>query len=253
MRKLRRDCGSDLISIDELRSVKPPAGTRTHVPLAHHRLRDAVVENLRASRIKVVNEESALSKDKLSYFGLLHLRHPKESKKDYGFTIGMRNNNNKRFPAELCGGTNTFICDNGIFFGETKISRRHTVNAWKDLPGLVDQAISNLNAKKIGFAKRLEAYKEKEMSQELVHDFVIRAYNSNIIGATRIPKVLQEYNEPRHKEFREAGKTLYTLMQAFTEIAKSVNIHKRSKQTLRLTGMLDKEVGILPMNPVETN
>ena len=253
--RLRRDNGSRLVTRDEIMGITPPVGTRTHVPLAHGRLLDGVTGNLERSGIEITREEHSITKDEMSYFGLLHLRYPgdRESAKEYGMTVGIRNNNSRLFPAQLVAGSNTFVCDNGCFWGETKISRRHTVNMEHDLYGMIDQAISKLNERKVSIETRMELYKEKELSPSQAHDFVIRAYDSNVIGATRIPKVIEEFRNPRHKEFRDAGKTLYTMLQAFTEIQKAIRLEARTKPTMRLTGMLDKEAGILPMNPVLAN
>ena len=64
--------------------------------------------------------------------------------KSYRYVLGVRNSNNKRFPAGLVMGIAPFVCDNLCFFGEVEVSRRHTKNIMSDLPERIKTRLDQL-------------------------------------------------------------------------------------------------------------
>ena len=64
--------------------------------------------------------------------------------KSYRYVLGVRNSNNKRFPAGLVMGVAPFVCDNLMFCGEVEVSRRHTKNIMSDLPARIKDRLDEL-------------------------------------------------------------------------------------------------------------
>ena len=57
----------------ELAQIPVPQATRTHRPVPHHEIVEALVETLSFRHIGVVNEEYAVSADGMKMFGVLDL------------------------------------------------------------------------------------------------------------------------------------------------------------------------------------
>ena len=57
----------------ELAQIAVPEATRTHRPVPHHEIVEALVETLSFRHIGVVNEEYAVSPDGMKMFGVLDL------------------------------------------------------------------------------------------------------------------------------------------------------------------------------------
>ena len=68
---------------------------------------------------------------------------------------------------------------------------------------------------------------------------MLRAYRAKAITARAIAEVVQEFEEPRHPEFRDW--TLWSLFNGFTEVLKSYG--DLQPRTQRLHGVFDAEVG----------
>jgi hypothetical protein len=131
------------------------------------------------------------------------------------------------------------------FSGEIKISRKHTRFIERDLPQLVEVAIGRLGEQRRLQETRIGAYKTYELTDSMAHDLVIRATKDiHVLPNARIPDVIDEWRAPRHHEFREGGKTVWRLFNAFSEIAKGALTHL-PRRMMALHGLLDSHCGLL--------
>jgi hypothetical protein len=108
---------------------------------------------------------------------------------------------------------------------------------------LVVDAVSRLGAMRVKQDTRIAAYKTTEITDSQVNDLVIRGLDKEIFTATRIPKILAEYREPRHPEFAVA-KNGWRFFNAVTEIAKESPFFDRPKQTIALHELMDGVCGV---------
>src|SRR5215469_13877248 len=99
----------------ELAQIPVPQATRTHRPVPHHEIVEALVETLSFRHIGVVNEEYAVSADGMKMFGVLDLETQMEG---YRFSIGVRNSHDKSLRLALCCGIRVFVCWNMAFSGD---------------------------------------------------------------------------------------------------------------------------------------
>jgi hypothetical protein len=247
---LMSDGSTNQIARELLAGVATPDATKTHVPFRHDDLLNGVEETLHRAGLKTVHEAHALSPDGLSYFGMLQMEDLRgdatemfPTNEESSLIIGLRNNNGKRFPAGLVAGNGTTVCDNLMFYGEIKLARKHTRFIHRDLPNMIERAVGMIGGLRRSMEDRIKAYKQYEIGDERAHDIIIRAHDARVISTTRIPKVVKEWREPRHPEFKE--RTAYSLMNAFTEVCKAQNIMERPRQTTALAGILDKECGLV--------
>src|ERR1044071_4352669 len=119
-------CGATKMSFDDLKRLPVPDETRTHKPIPHHRIVEALIETLGFRHISVVRQEYAATQDGAKMFGVLDL--------DYEFTgcrfsIGIRNANDKSMRLAMTVGYRVFVCDNMAFRGDfTPVLAKHSKN-----------------------------------------------------------------------------------------------------------------------------
>jgi hypothetical protein len=98
--------------------------------------------------------------------------------------------------------------------------------------------------------QRVAAYKQRTLSDEQVHDFVIRAVDAGALTTTIIPDVLKEWRTPSHPEFAE-GRTAWRLRNAFTESYKQIgNPAILTRRSQIMGGMLDAACGLIQKDKV---
>src|SRR5262249_349015 len=102
---LMSHCGTTKITREELQTIATPEGTRTHQPVAHARIIDALLETLSFRHISVTRDEYAVSADGMKLFGVLDLAMEYHG---VSFSIGIRNANDKSMRLALTVGYRVF-------------------------------------------------------------------------------------------------------------------------------------------------
>ena len=243
MLNLSIHCGSKRVDREVVNNAVTPTGTRTWTPISHRHLLDQVEATLQGHGFDVADEAHALWQDGLRYFGLLEVVNG-SSPKDYGLVLGLRNSHDKSFPASIGMGNGVFVCDNLCFFAEVALSRRHTRYIGRDLPQVVHRAIGRLTGLRQTQDRRIDVYKQTELDDRTAHDLIVRSIDSRVLAASQVPTVVQEWRAPRHEEFRDAGKTLWRLQNAFTEAMKGRSLVTLPRRSQALHGLLDAHCGL---------
>lgn len=187
--------GAEAIDYDRLRDLPIPDATSTHVPIAHKAVVDMVKFSLSFYGHEVMEEAYGVTPDGARFFGLISLRSPQG---DYTDTVGLRNSHDKTFPIGISFGSRVFVCDNLAFIGDQVVKRKHTVNAKRDLPGIVAGIIEPLHEQRQRQALHFDAYRNRPMHEPEVHDAIMRMYRKGAINLTRISDVLDAYVQPPH-------------------------------------------------------
>lgn len=231
--------GAEPVEYDQLRDVPLPAATESHVPIAHKEVVDMVKYALGFYGHDIVEENYGVTPDGLRFFGVLSLR---STYADYTDTVGLRNSNDKRFPIGISFGSRVFVCDNLAFSGDHVIRRKHTVNAKRDLPGLVAQVVEPLRDDRLRQALTFDAYRRRRITESEVHDLIMRCYRKGVINVQRIDDVVEAYDKPPHDW---GGETAWRLFNA-TTFALTGRVAENPSATRQLHGIMDDFVG--PVN-----
>jgi hypothetical protein len=247
--KLCLHAGASEAGLAQVEAVHTPAPTETWFPIPHIDVITQVKAALAVQHLTVTDETYALWGDGLRMFGILAVQNG-QAREDYGLIIGLRNSHDQSFPAAGAIGSRVFVCDNLSLSGEVKFARKHTRFIYRDLPAIVGVAMERLVALRGWQDTRIDAYKAATLDQVTVHDFLVRSIDGGVLPASRLTKVLAEYNAPRHEEFQP--RTAWSLMNAYTEVAKLAPSAMGSR-TLRLHGMLDKLVGVVDPHELSTD
>jgi hypothetical protein len=230
--------GSNAATRDEVFAAPTPEPTESHFPVPHGALIETVERNIRDSGFEITREEYGLYKNGDRMFGVLALQNGNRAD-DFQLAVGIRNSHDKKFAAGLAVGTRVFVCDNLAFSSEIVIARRHTRFIMDDLDRMVADAAGKIGAAHISQEARIEAYKATELDDARVHDILIRSLDAKIVPTTYLPRILNEWREPEHDDFRP--RTAWSLFNGYTEVMKRVNPMDLPKRTTRLHGLMDLE------------
>ena len=213
-------CGGRSVDRDELHKSITPKATKSHHPIAHTLLLDSVTRSLAKYGMQVVSEAHGLQRNGDRYFGLIQAAPlvADSINTDYAFVIGLRNSHDKKFPAGLCIGNGVFVCDNLSFTGELVLARKHTRRVKNDLPALIERTLREMRHRREDQDKRIAAYKRTDVSDKQAHDIVIRAMDEQAISSMYIPRVLKQWRDPAHPEFKE--RNAWSLFNGFTQAFK---------------------------------
>ena len=235
-------CGGETVSREDVYEVPTPAGTKTWYPLAHSGLLTEVESQLQSAGFRITNEGHALSHEGHRYFGLLEVSLPGNEARDYNWVVGLRNSHDKSLPAGIVAGASVLVCDNLSFTGEVRISRKHTRFAARDLRHLTSRAVGQLGDRFHALDDRIQAYREKRVTDMLAHHTLVRALDCGAIVTSQIPSVIEEWRRPSHDAF--APRNAWSLFNAFTEASKGSNPHTVVNRTQALHGLMDGVVGL---------
>lgn len=236
MKKLMLHCGSKLAERSQVEEARTPDGTSTWTPISHSKLLGEIEGSLEKYGMRVDSEAYGLSEGGERMFGILSISNCQKTK-DYSYVLGVRNSHDKRFPAGLCIGSQVFVCDNLAFSSEITINRKHTKHIMRDLPDMVFKAVGRLSDRWNDQDSRIEAYKDKRITSVRANDFIIRAHQAKACTGAQITKIVKEYENPRHPEFKP--RNAWSLFNAFTEVGKENSVWKMADRTQRLHGVMD--------------
>lgn len=231
-------CGAQTCTEKEVREMKAPDPKGRWHPVPHIDVSDCAIDHLATGGYRVKQQVHSLSHEGARWFSLLEL----ETSHDDGGgelsrIVGLRNSHDKTFRAQVVTGTGVFVCDNLSFNGEINVGRKHTTHILRDMPILMGRVVGALAGVFEDSERRVEAYKERELSREEVHDIVCLAMQAGHIPTSKIKRVLSEYNQPRHEEF--SPRNAWSFFNAYTEVGKAFPLNTLQRRTMGINGLLD--------------
>ena len=66
--------------------------------------------------------------------------------------------------------------------------------------------------------KRIEAYKEHELTNSQANDLIIRSFQNGAISKAKIADVVTQWEKPEHEEFED--RNMHSLYNSFTHVLK---------------------------------
>lgn len=225
---------------EQVLNTATPDATDTWQPVPHSELLNGVIGRLESIGLRVRKESHGLQKDGLRWFGVFDLE-ARAQDRDYSLSVGLRNAHDMSWAAAAIMGAKVWICDNTSFSGEVQFTRRHTRGILTDLPEILDKAVVRLSLLEDYQAIRFDHYKQSELTDSQVRDFLVQAVDGGALPLTRLPRVYREWREPRHPEFGE--RTAWSMFNAFTEVYKSTSRFALPARSQRLHGLLDRFIG----------
>jgi hypothetical protein len=223
----------------DLASVPVPEPTESYHPVPYGRFVEEVELHVPRFGLKILSSQYALAREGGQMFGVLTCTNGHNAG-DYALAIGLRNSYDRSLSVGLVAGTRVFCCDNLAFSGEVQMYRKHTANVFRDLPDLIYRMLSQVTVLKARTDEEIAGMKALPTSQERAHHLMIEAVQANVLSASRLPKVIEAWEDPRHEEF--APRTAWSLFNAFTEIQKDGSPRAQMDSSLRLSSLFRNEI-----------
>ena len=242
--KLCLHAGASEVERQMLTTIVLPEETKSYCPVGHAPLLDLVEDQMREVGFRFGTEAHSLTKDGARYFGIIQLLNGIDmASEQHALVMGLRNSYDKSFPAALAFGSHVFVCDNLAFTGEVTISRRHTVNVWRDLPALITSAVSQTKVMAHNQTLRFEHYQESKIKGNIADHLIVEMLRQGIVNTSRVEKVVKEWDEPSH-DF--GGRTAWRLFNAATEALKGSPLPQMPQRTITLQALLDQVTDFVP-------
>ena len=225
----------------DLSAVPVPDPTDSYHPVPFTRFVEEVELHVPRFGLAIQSQEFALAREGNQMFGVLTCTSGHNAG-DYALAIGLRNSYDRSLAVGLVAGTRVFCCDNLAFSGEVAMARKHTPNVFRDLPDLIYRMLSQVTVMKARTDEEIAGMKALSMPPERAHHVMVAAIRSGITPASRLPKILEAWDEPRHREFEP--RTAWSLFNAFTEVLKAGQPRQQMEGSLRLTSLFRRELSL---------
>lgn len=225
----------------DLAAVPVPEPTQSYHPVPYNRFVEEVELHVPRFGLTVQSEQFALAREGNQMFGVLTCTNGHDAG-DYALAIGLRSSYDRSLAVSMCSGTRCFICDNLAFSGEVQLHRKHTANVFRDLPDLIYRMLSKVAVLKARTDEEIAGMKVLPVSQERAHHLIIEAVKADVLPASRLPKVIEAWEEPKHEEFQP--RTAWSLFNAFTEVLKAEVPRQQIEGSLRLSSLFRREMSL---------
>jgi hypothetical protein len=225
----------------DLASVPVPEPTPSYHPVPYGRFVEEVELHVPRFGLKVESGAFALAREGKQMFGVLTCTNGHNAS-DYALAIGVRNSYDRSLSVGLVAGTRVFCCDNLAFSGEVKMQRRHTVNVFSDLPDLIYRMLSQVSTMRSRIDGEIEEMKVRELPPAHAHHLMVEAIRANVVPASRLPLVLEAWEEPEHDEF--TPRTAWSLFNAFSEVQKGAGPRAQMEGSLKLSSLFRGELSL---------
>lgn len=229
------------VEAEQLIGVSTPERTDSFTPIPHASLVNLTREAINRAGLEINMEEHSLARGGQRYFGGFALKGADIEGSDRQIVLGLRNAHDKSFAASICVGNRMMVCENLCFSSDIKLARRHTTNIMNDLPRVLSDAVARVVSHWNDMGKRIELYKETEISRDRVADLLIDLVDAKAFPARDIYNAVQEFRNPRHEEFK--GSTLWTLYNSITENLKGGDLSKLPFRTMTTQSVFDRVAG----------
>ena len=227
-------CGSEVMNRSQIALLETPAPQgRFHRPIPHIELLETIDRVLDENHLEVLSETVAVNRKNTNLFGVMDVRDANLTEGDFTTSLGFRSSNMQKLPVAFVAGAKVFVCDNLCFFGDWKVlKRKHTINlnlldeVRHGFDVFLNQARDNLET--------VNRLKETPLSDAQAKCFVFDSFANGVFPIKCFDDVVKEYwaETPRHLEF--APRSGWSLVNAFTEVAKSLKPNPRSEALVRL-------------------
>jgi hypothetical protein len=157
---------------------------------------------------------------------------------EYDVLIAIMNSTSKEWRVRFGIGSQVFACDNTCLSADIVLNFKHTAGNMGRIRGSVFEAIHNVPNVAAAQSKDINNMKQVELSDDTAVNMIVNAYRSGIDGRSVLdrsrvlPTIEQWYDRDRNDGAYES-RTAWSLLNAFTEDAKSRGMITRAGQTLQ--------------------
>jgi len=226
----------------DLAAVPVPETTASYHPVPYGRFVEEVELHVPRFGLTVQSGVFALAREGRQMFGVLTCVNGKPTD-GYALAIGLRNSTDRSLSVGMTAGSRVLCCDNLAFSGEVTMQRKHTAKVFRDLPDLIYRMLSQVSSMRSRIDEEIAGMKVRELPPAHAHHLMVIAIRENVLPASRLPKVIEAWEEPKHEEFR--SRTAWSLFNAFTEVQKGSGPRAQMEGSLRLSALFRRELQLV--------
>lgn len=257
MNGLMLHCGANSIDRAGLCDLPlPKARGPRHFPVPFCDFADGVADALNYVGMRLVDERYGVTRDGNRFFGLMEVAPVVGDSKDFSMMMGLRGSHDQSISRGLVGGARVFVCDNLSFSGEVEIKTKQTTNILNRLPGLILEAVKQINGVFEVQERRFDTYKEFELKPRWGDAALTEMVRRGVLNPSRMGRAIEEWDHPSHEEHEENGYTLWRFHNAITEALKApvdekTGLPERAvapllmDRTVKMTQFLDEVCGFV--------
>lgn len=225
----------------DLAAVPVPEPTGSYFPVPYDRYIEEVELHVPRFGLEIKSSQFALARDGAQMFGVLTCTNGYGAR-DYALAIGLRSSYDRSLAVGATFGSRCFVCDNLAFTGEVSMSRRHTSMVFRDLPDLIYRMLGQVSSMRERMDAEIAGMKALELPAAHAHHLMVEAIRAQVLPASRLPKVIEAWEEPQHAEF--TPRTAWSLFNAFTEVQKTNAPRAQMEGSLRLSALFRRELAL---------
>lgn len=225
MTKLILNRGTIMMTREEIADIPEPIATKTFKPIPHIELIQELTNALKEEKIEILDEKFGVSKKGKMLFGIIKINHILPNNATDGVScLGLRQANNKSMSIQIYAGFSVIVCDN-LFFSEDMIAlRRHTSKL--ELKTELIESVKKLKLHLANLDNKITELKNQKIDDKEARAIMHEIFANKFVPVKLLIKISQCYFVPQYKEF--VDKTKWSLLNAFTNIMKSMPIITRS-------------------------
>ena len=188
--------------------------TKSHHPIHHRHILDAMRSGVAATGLDIVNKEYVLANDGKKMFGVWDLSGGSD---ELCWSIGIRNSMDKSMAVGITAGTKVFVCENLAFSGEFVAFRKHTNGLDIDeLDFMAYRAMKKMVANLTKFQAWHEGLKDFTLTEQDAKILLVETMASNVIP----PSKFARFNELYYDVYNP---TLWGFHEAVTDVLRGSN------------------------------
>lgn len=195
-----------------------PQGPK-HVPVPHYEAIEFFKERLAEHKIEIVRERTILSPDTMKCMYIADVRPDGKAEDGFVFSVGFINNNDRTKAFTGIAGTTVYVNNAQMYVCDNSFKTRHTTTIREMLMDRSAHIIKWFNEYYLQSKNMIEKMKNTNISDKDVGKLVMSYIRAKyIISSTNIKRIVDEWDHPRHEEFKP--RTLWSLQNTTAEVFK---------------------------------
>jgi hypothetical protein len=221
----------------------PEALSHIHNPMGYGQFIDMVKLRFAEGGIDILKEEYVTAADGQRFFGTMRIGLDGFEYDGMDIIVGLRGSHDRSVSRGLCIGNRVMVCSNLQFDGNFgTFSRKQTLNAWDDVPAMIENVITALPVRAQQEAQRADLYKRCGLSHDVASGALAEIYRKGGLSSTQLGKAINQWHEPAHEEHAEDGFSAWRLINACTEAVKPAPGKGISMETIAQRTRVQREV-----------
>jgi len=183
--------GSNKVTEAEVIQVPAVPFTKSHHPVHHRYIIDAIRSGVAATGLEIVSTEYVLANNGKRMFGVWDLSGGSD---ELCWSIGIRNSMDKSMALGITAGTRVFVCENLSFSGEFVEFRKHTKGlVYDELEFMAYRAMKKMVMNLTQFQAWHEGLKNFSLTEWDAKILLVEIMTNNIIPPSRFARFNELY------------------------------------------------------------